>query len=205
MPSDIPETVPDMMTECPVCMEPLFDGEGVSRKEIAKIMCCHLVHNDCLVEAAKALNSQGERYGIGGLGLPRAGCPVCNEEVTMWVCYNEAAQFPIFWMKHIQNCLEEVGPKNGKVPVKTVQRMLKASRELTNAQKEYIDKEKSSFESGFQGGIIEGSGGVVKEKVDGGFKMYWKEGAWEFDKINDTLWMRKWGPTPPVSTSSAPG
>ena len=40
--STVPEDVPDMMSECPICMEQLFDEEGVARNgDVANMMCYH--------------------------------------------------------------------------------------------------------------------------------------------------------------------
>ena len=74
--------LPDMMSECPICMEALFDDQGIAQNgPIAKIMCYHLVHSDCLAKAGRSLNADGKRYGMGGMGA-RAGCPVCNRPVS---------------------------------------------------------------------------------------------------------------------------
>ena len=66
----IPTTVPEMMTVCPVCMEEFFDKKGRASKEVAKINCIHLVHDECLRDAANKLNADGKRYGMSGLRGP---------------------------------------------------------------------------------------------------------------------------------------
>ena len=114
--------LPDMMSECPICMEALFDDQGIAQNgPIAKIMCYHLVHSDCLAKAGRSLNADGKRYGMGGMGA-RAGCPVCNRPVSMWFSYEEAAQFPLFWMNRIFRVLEDIGPDGGPVKLKEVRK-----------------------------------------------------------------------------------
>jgi uncharacterized protein (UPF0212 family) len=67
--------LPDMMTECPICLEALFDEEGIAQNgDVAKLIC--------LARAGRELNANGRRYGVGGMGA-RAGCPVCNQPVSM--------------------------------------------------------------------------------------------------------------------------
>lgn len=117
--------LPEMMSECPVCLERLFDDNGSAcNGEVAKINCFHLVHDDCLRRAGQALNSDGNRFGIGGLG-PRAGCPVCNRPVSFWTSYKVAAAFPIFWMRKILDALNLFGPVTGPVSLTLVMQFIK--------------------------------------------------------------------------------
>ena len=131
--------------------------------------CLHLVHDECLKRARQALNSDGSRYGIGGLDggeTPRAGCPVCSLPISFWFTSKEAAFFPIFWMHRIQDCLEEIGPDDGPIPIARVKRMLKADVSLTRDQKSFIDKKEQIC--GFQEALNKGRGGCVQEVRDGG-------------------------------------
>lgn len=194
-----PENAPDMMTECPICFEPLFDNGGIAEKEVAKIMCTHLVHSDCLKHAGKALNADGSRYGIGGLGAPRCGCPVCSESVTFWMNYNESAAFPVFWMQRIQTCLEQVGPQGGPISVDRVVKMLEKDPNLTQAQKKYlIQGEEDGI--GFYQALFDGYRVWVNRVIDGGpenggsILSRFEEGIWDWDQNVNTLWLHKWAP-----------
>lgn len=197
----------DMMTDCPVCLEPLFDSQGVAQNgKVAKIMCIHLIHSDCLQRAGQSLNADGRRYGVGGFG-PRAGCPICNQPVSMWTEHEQAAEFPVFWMKKIQKIVEEYGSKGEgqckPVPVKLVQDTLASSDDLTVEQKKYLNHQGRSetmvLESGFFGALRDGRKVVVHEVLDGGpenggaFRMYCKDYIWRWDQDNNTLWLTKWG------------
>ena len=157
-----PENAPDMPDDCPICFEPLFDERGIAEREVAKIVCIHLVHSDCLVRAGKTLNADGHRYGIGGLGTPRAGCPLCGQPVTLWTEHKKATDFPIFWMHRIQACLEKIGPRNGPIEIDTVKNMLKNDPSLTSQQKSHLDlRGTSDLSNGFLGALTEGNTRIV--------------------------------------------
>ena len=197
-----PENAPDMPTECPVCCEELFDEKGIAQHgKVAKIMCQHLVHSDCLAEAGRSLNSDGSRYGIGGLlGMPRAGCPICAVPVSFWVAYSDAAAFPIFWMHRIQEKLEEIGATAGPISVLRVKKMLKNDPQLTKSQKKYIHSKE--MDVGFPKALSDGDQVWVNQVVDGGpenggyIQSCFQEGIWDFDKEENTLWLHKWGDIP---------
>ena len=190
--------LPEMMKECPVCLERLFDDNGIAcNGEVAKIMCFHLVHDDCLRRAAQSLNADGHRFGIGGFG-PRAGCPVCNRPVSFWSADKEAAAFPIFWMNkilHALNVLGDIisfGDMGRRKPVS-----LALLREFIE-RRLLTDTEKKHFNGGaFNQALEDGSKFVVWEQTEGrGEKMYCKKMAWCFDQQNMTLWLYKWGDPP---------
>jgi hypothetical protein len=190
--------VPEMMTDCPVCQEPLFDDEGVAPKKVAKILCYHLVHDECLRESAKALNADGQRYGIGGMGEPRGGCPICGQGVTIWFCFDQAAEFPVFWMKRIQTILQEMGPDGSPIPIEVLRDKLRADTGLTEAQKKYLDKKQCDMGRGFYGALEEeGKRKVGWKEVDGGpanggyATTYFMEGAWKWNQEDDTLRINK--------------
>jgi hypothetical protein len=193
-----PENAPSEPDDCPICFEPLFNAEGIALegKEVAKIMCIHLVHSDCLVAAGRALNADGKRYGVGGFGAPRAGCPVCASPVSFWVSYTSKAAFSSFWMHRIQACLEEFGPSNGPIRVKLIKRMLRDDSSLTREQKKWLKKE----DTGFLKALADGNEVWVNEVVNGGpanggsIQSYWDQGIWDWDKQENTLWLTKWGP-----------
>lgn len=181
---------------CPICLETLFDQDGVSEKDIAEIMCLHLVHSDCLAQAGRAMNASGERYGIGGLG-PRGGCPVCEKAVSFWVSSKQAADFPVFWMHRIQTCLEEIGPDNGPVPIKDVKHKLRHQFSLTSYQKKVMKQSRS--ESGFEKALQEGAYVNITLIVNGGPARgggisvgHHTPGIWDFDERNRTLYLAKW-------------
>lgn len=95
--------------ECPICLEALFDEQGVARNgDVAKIVCCHLVHSDCLERAGQSLNSDGRRYGIGGFGL-RSGCPVCNHPVSYWNLIKMLQLSRIFGSNEFSMCWSRQG------------------------------------------------------------------------------------------------
>lgn len=197
------DTLPDMMKECPICLEALFDEQGIAQNgEVAKIMCFHLVHSECLQQAGQTLNPDGKRYGIGGMG-PRAGCPVCNRPVSMWIDYKDAAAFPIFWMKRILSILEMIGPSYGPVAVNHVLKLLKDDSTLTKRQKRFITRGRppvDGMDHGLNGALKDGDSYFMWEEIDGGIanggseKMYMKEMAWDWNRRDDTLWLYKWGP-----------
>lgn len=190
------QDVPDMMSECPICLEPLFDEQGIAcNGDIAKMMCYHLVHSDCLSKAGQQLNSDGRRYGIGGLG-PRAGCPVCNRPVSMWMCYDEAAAFPLFWINQILGILSVIGSSSGPVKVSKVRSMLMADKTLTKRQKEFISQQT------FKDALSEGMRTFYWEEVNGGIRnggreeMGCRDNVWYWNKQAKTLWLYKWGEVP---------
>jgi len=183
---------PEMMSECPICLERLFDDSGIAcNGEVAKMMCFHLVHDECLRRAAQSLNADGNRYGVGGFG-PRAGCPVCNRPVSFWTSYKHAAAFPIFWMNKIISALNMFGEmRRGPVSLILLMEFLKEDRHLTDTAKKHIHG------SAFRQAIEDGSKFVVWEQTDEGReKMYCKKMAWCFDPQDLTLWLYKWGDAP---------
>jgi hypothetical protein len=203
----VPENAMNMPTDCPVCLEPLFNEMGIAEKEVAKIMCPHLVHSDCLKQASRALNSDGNRYGVGGFGI-RAGCPICGQAVSFWESFSEAAAFSVFWMHRIQACLEEIGPGGGPIAVSRVQDMLKNDSQLTEKQKGYLNNAEDK-RYGFAQALKDGDSVWVNNEVrDGGpenggsLVSYWKDGMWELNQETKTLWMRKWGPSTSRDVSS---
>lgn len=199
-----PENAPSFEPDCPICFEPLFNADGIApvNKEVAKIMCLHLVHSDCLVAAGKALNSDGTRYGVGWMG-PRCACPICDMAVSSWISYRAAADFPIFWMHRIQVCLEEIGPRGGPVSIDRVKEMLKADSSLTRKQKEYlVENHQGTDANGFTEALKMGDMVWVVKDVNGGpnnggytFHGY-KQGCWDLDRNRRKLWLHKWGPNP---------
>jgi len=160
-------------------------------------MCPHLVHSECLRKAGQALNADGKRYGIGGFGARRAGCPVCSQPVTFWFSYDQAAAFPIFWMHRIQACLEKIRPWHGSVSAFRVQKMLKTDPHLTKKQKKYLVKDKNL---GFPKALSDGGRVWLTEVRNGGpenggsMHMGFEDGVWDFNEDQMTLWLHKWGP-----------
>jgi hypothetical protein len=134
---------PDMPTECPCCLETLFDSNGVAvdDMDIATGLPCevHLIHSECLLRVGQSLNADGRRYGhIPGYGIPRSGCPVCGREVSFWFTTKKATDFGVFWWHKIQKCIEQVGCENGPVSVYVVMDMLRNDPSLTLEQKSLI-------------------------------------------------------------------
>lgn len=193
--------LPEMMTECPVCLERLFDDDGIAcNGEVAKIMCFHLVHDECLRRAGQSLNADGHRFGIGGFG-PRAGCPVCNRPVSFWTSYKEAAAFPIYWMHKILHALNMFGEvRRGPVLLPLLREFIKRGQvQLTNTEKKHFNGE------AFYQALEDGSKFVVWEQTEeGSEKMYCKKMAWCFDQQNMTLWLYKWGDPPAPAPAPAP-
>ena len=196
--------LPEMMKECPVCLERLFDDNGIAcNGEVAKIMCFHLVHDECLRRAGQSLNADGHRFGIGGFG-PRAGCPVCNRPVSFWTSYKEAAAFPIYWMHKILHALNMFGEvRRGPVLLPLLREFIKRGQvQLTDTEKKHMNGE------AFYQALEDGSKFVVWEQTEGGGeKMYCKKMAWCFDQQNMTLWLYKWGdpPAPAPAPSAVAG
>jgi hypothetical protein len=183
--------------ECPICLEALFDEQGVAcNGEVAKIMCCHLVHSDCLRRAGQSLNSDGRRYGVGGFG-PRSGCPLCNHPVSFWESYRDAAAFPSFWMKRILNVLEQIGPSGGPVDIVAVYCRLEVDETLTRRQKEFMSQRGLFVEA-----LREGKQKYFREQVNGGIEnggseiIGYKDNIWYWNELDETLWLYKWGEAP---------
>lgn len=200
-----PDKAPEMPKDCPICLEPLFDDEGLAKENpVAKINCIHLIHSSCL-EDTKKLNKDGKRYGFSGFdGTPCSGCPICGQGASIWIAYEEAAAFPLFWMQRIQSCLDQIGPHYGPVTIKKVKELLLSDGGLTVAQKKFISKAKDYGDDGFMGGVINGSTPVVKETVGGGpskggyIRISCESGVWDYDRGAKTLWCHYWGvPTHP--------
>ena len=176
--------------QCPVCSGELFDDNGVAEKAVAETMCDHLVHSDCLAQVGRELNSDGKRYGVGGLG-PRAGCPVCEKPVSMWYSYNNACEFKGFWTQRIENALKELGSADvGRVSGKLLRSKLKEDRQLTKKQKQMISINR---QSGFYTCLKEG-GRVNYNHAGAIFAGFlFSRGKWEYDSNDDTVWLWEWG------------
>lgn len=182
-----------MSTDCSVCMEALFDNQGICRHgEVALIMCPHLVHSDCLVRSGQALNSDGQRYGIGGFGL-RSGCPLCSEPVSFWTTHSKASDFSVFWLPKIQKCMETIGHNSGWIPVSQIQGMLQEDSSLTPQQKSDMMAENGGFEKALSDGEL-----IAVKQVLSSDK--WTMGAknfiWAYEKEPALLWLHKWGDPP---------
>jgi hypothetical protein len=201
-----PENAPEMQQDCPICFEPLFDENGIAAKDVAKIMCFHLVHSDCLAQAGRALNADGTRYGIGGFGA-RAGCPICARPVSMWLSSKKAASFPIFWMHRIQACLEAIGPDSGPISIERIKDQLRSDPSLTKPQKRYLDKNDKS--DGFLEALDKGAWVWTDTVVNGGPRnggsiiSRMAQGIWDMDEDQKTLWLQKWGSAPRPVTAFA--
>jgi len=185
-----------MNEECPICLEELFDEKGVAcNGAVARIMCVHLVHSDCLQRAGRSLNPDGRRYGVGGFG-PRAGCPLCNQPVSCWEVLQDVASFPAFWVKRILGVLEHIGPSGGPVDVVAVRSRLEVDETLTKRQKEIM------AQGPFREALLEGKRKLVWEEIDGGFRnggserMESKDYLWYWNEQDNTLWLYKWGEAP---------
>jgi hypothetical protein len=126
----------------------------------------HLVHSDCLVRAGRALNSNGQRYGVSAFGN-RAGYPLCAQPVSFWVDYKEAAAFPIFWMHRVQAKMDEIGLNEGSIPIHRIKKMLKNDPTLTNRQKTYL-RDRDSAGIGFPQAMEDGSRAFISEVINGG-------------------------------------
>ena len=183
--------------ECPVCSEELFDENGKADKAVAEILCDHLVHSDCLAQVGRDLNSDGKRYGMGGLG-PRTGCPVCEKPVSMWHAYNNACDFKGFWTQRIENALKELGPPaNARgVSGEALRSKLKEDPQLTKKQKKMISFNR---ESGFSECLKEG-GRVDYTNPGAMFAGFlFSRGKWKYNSNDDTLWLWEWGLQRPSS------
>ena len=185
-----------MNEECPICLEELFDEEGVARNgEVAKIMCVHLVHSVCLQRAGRSLNPDGRRYGVGGFG-PRAGCPLCNQPVSFWTSYGDAASFPAFWIKRILGVLEDIGPNGGPVDIIAILCRLQVDETLTKRQREIMSQKP------FREALLEGKQKYVREEINGGVQnggseiVGYKANLWYWNEQDNTLWLYKWGEAP---------
>ena len=188
--------LPEMMKECPVCLERLFDDNGIAcNGEVAKIMCFHLVHSECLRRAGQSLNADGQRFGIGGFG-PRSGCPVCNRPVSFWSVHKEAAAFPTFWMNKILHALNVIGEtRHELVSIISLKEFIISESQLTDTEKKHMNGE------AFYQALKDGSKFVMWEQTEEGHeKMYCKKMAWCFDQQDNqqdsTLWLYKWGDAP---------
>jgi hypothetical protein len=198
-----------MPTDCPICLEPLFDSEGIASptKEVAKTMCIHLVHSDCLARAGRTLNSNGQRYGVSAFGN-RAGCPLCAQLVSFWFDYKEAAAFPIFWMHRVQAKMDQIGPNEGPILIHRITKMLKNDPTLTNGQKTYL-RDGSSAGIGFPQAMKDGSHAFVNKVINGGPKKggsicsSFKPGPWDLDERNKTVWLYKWSEIPETIITAA--
>lgn len=193
-------------SECPVCLENLFDEDGLATKDVAEIMCPHLIHSDCLSEVGKALNADGARYGHGAAGI-RSGCPVCNTPVSFWTMSKDAAYFKAFWIERIENVLKELGQvqhTERKEPIagKLVREKLNEDDSLTAAQKAVIEppsanRDMIGADSGFTKALK--SAGSVDYSVDRvifSFRLTTR-GIWQYDAEQDDLWLWEWGPQHP--------
>lgn len=185
--------------QCPVCLEDLFNEDGMAEEEVAEIMCNHLIHSDCLASTGNALNADGKRFGFGGFG-PRSGCPLCETPVSCWKSSKDAAYFKAFWIPLIEDMLLEIGPGPGGSPVsgEALRTKLKASPKLKDRQKDLVkrpiqDDYIADDESGFCKALT--SAGRVEYNVDqvmfASFLI--TRGIWQYDKEEDTLWHWKWG------------
>lgn len=199
-------------TECPVCMDAMFDENGVADRDVAEIMCLHLIHSDCLAAAGRALNADGQRYGIGGFGA-RAGCPICQEPVSNWMCYSDAGCFKAFWTTKIENALRKIGPRvdgNCKEPIdcQLLCDELNCDTSLTEAQKKMIQKPSpTDYDYGLE------SSGFLKSlehagRVDYSLHDYYcapflkTRGIWHYDRRGDSVWLWEWGLCKPASCCS---
>lgn len=153
------------------------------------------MHSDCLAKAGQELNTDGKRYGMGGMGA-RAGCPVCNQPVSMWCSYDEAAEFPLFWTKHIFDILESIGPSGGPVKWKQVCTRLVLDENTTERQKSFM------YEEVLNEALREGMSKYYVKEVDGGIRNggYEKSGmrknVWYWNEQTNEMWLYKWGKVP---------
>lgn len=197
-----PEDTPNFEPDCPICFEPLFNSQGIAEKDkgVAKLKCLHLVHTDCLKAAARALNSDGRRYGFHRFFGPTAGCPICEMPASMWETHYTASSFPIFWMHRIQACLEKIGPAGGLIQIDRVRLMLWDDKSLTKEQKECLRLLPEN--PGFFEALDKGQNVFVAEHLNGGARnggtttYRQRPGCWDWEMRSGTLWMQKWGPTP---------
>ena len=185
--------------QCPVCLEDLFNEDGIAEEEVAEIMCNHLIHSDCLASTGNALNADGKRFGFGGFG-PRSGCPLCETPVSCWTSSKDIEYFKAFWTPLIEDVLLDIGPgpDGSPVPGDALRTKLKASPKLNDRQKDLVKRpNQDDFidddESGFCKALT--SAGSVEYNVDqvmfASFLM--TRGIWQYDKEDDTLWHWKWG------------
>jgi len=196
-------------TQCPVCLEDLFNEEGVAERAVAETMCTHLIHSDCLAATGRSLNADGKRFGVGGMGI-RSGCPICNTPVSYyWTSSKEAAYFKAFWFKPIEDALLELGPTRMPVSCELVREKLKESSTLTESQKKHIQRPDPEF--GHHGAPSSGfckaleSAGSVDYNVDQVMFSHHltTRGIWKYDAEEDTLWHWEWGLQHPRLSSCA--
>lgn len=184
---------------CPVCSEELFDENGIADKAVAEIMCEHLVHSDCLAKFSREQNSDGKKFGMGGLG-PRAGCPVCEKPVSMWHAYNNACDFKGFWIQRIENALKELGSVEGgsrRVSGESLRRKLKEDTQLTEKQKKMLSTNRG--ESGFYSCLKDG--GRIDYNHTGVYfaGFLYSRGKWIYNSSDDSVWLWEWGLQTPSS------
>lgn len=190
-------------TECPVCAEELFNEEGIADQDVAEMICPHLIHSDCLVQVGNALNADGARFGVGGMGK-RSGCPVCLTPVSMWMCSKEAADFPAFWTAKIEAALQEMGPGidgNGrKVPVEcqALRDKLSSDPSLTEKQRAKLT---SPHDSGFEKSLH--NAGSVDYSMDQVFfaSFLRTKGFWHYDETADQIWLWQWSRQHPIHST----
>ena len=53
--------------------------------------------------------------------------------------FRQAADFPVFWWKRIEHCLESIGPSNGPIHIDLIKDLLRQDKTLTERQLRYID------------------------------------------------------------------
>ena len=197
-------------TECPVCLDEIFDENGVADEDVAETMCLHPIHSDCLSEAGRSLNSDGQRYGHGAMG-PRAGCPICHPPVSSWTIHKNAGAFIGFWTERIETALQEIGPsisqEGRREPVsgEILRNKLKDDTSLTEAQKRLIRKPANEYldmDSGFCK-CLKHAGSVNYSDHSLLFSyMLQTRGIWHYNEKTDKVWLWEWGLQNPDTTTS---
>jgi len=198
------------VTECPICFDTLFNDEGVADQDVAEIMCMHPVHSECLAQAGRALNADGSRYGVGGLGN-RAGCPICGQPVSCWTDSKEAGFFKGFWIERIERALQELGPattsddsgQQRRMPVdcSLVREKLKQDPTLSETQKRLVRKPR--FIDSDCDDLDDDDSGFCKALSHAGHVDYCKDrvmfasflmskGIWKYEADKDKLWLWEW-------------
>lgn len=168
-----------MWSECPICFEALFDGEGICPDEegVADTACHHVVHVRCLRACcAKVTDDDEEDDPLFGSGA--YGCPCCQRNLTIIKSSREATFFPGFWGAPIASTFRHVG--SSKVTVSQVKDAVRPH--LTPSQLKHLE---APNDEGFQRALRRGGREFFfpHAKIPGLSSQGW----WDYDEVNEVL------------------
>ena len=200
------------VNQCPICESELFDDQtGASNVAIADMgpACFHIIHAKCLKQQSAI--STGNHNASKTLAQKRsptakAGCPVCDKTISMWISAKQDAHFAAFWIDRVEKILQQIGPqtptdasKRGPqpVPAQLIRDRLQTDDTLTDVQKQYIEGDPTGLGKGLQsalewGGYVDfNTTGTKKGHV--GWNQYLRSrGIWNFNPKFDDLWLWEW-------------